>query len=197
MNNCKRLRISEVILISLLLTAMHPPLLGARTLLSDREVAIQLGKDIGRVAAEATASDSIPKFKREIALHEYCAVLLHLTEQVALNKFGPEERKEFMGSVNTGLIAQLSVLKSEGVLNPDRNIGEVSNLIKKRQMMYSKYDKQYSGSLPWAFGKWMAKILDSSRDINVILEHTYTMWHSFEKLKVTDRVISLNTQSDY
>jgi hypothetical protein len=176
---------------------MHPPLLGARTLLSDREVAIQLGKDIGRVAAEATASDSIPKFKREIALHEYCAVLLHLTEQVALNKFGPEERKEFMGSVNTGLIAQLSVLKSEGVLNPDRNIGEVSNLIKKRQMMYSKYDKQYSGSLPWAFGKWMAKILDSSRDINVILEHTYTMWHSFEKLKVTDRVISLNTQSDY
>ncbi len=197
MNNCKRLRISEVILISLLLTAMHPPLLGARTLLSDREVAIQLGKDIGRVAAEATASDNIPKFKREIALHEYCAVLLHLTEQVALNKFGPEERKEFMGSVNTGLIAQLSVLKSEGVLNPDRNIGEVSNLIKKRQMMYSKYDKQYSGSLPWAFGKWMAKILDSSRDINVILEHTYTMWHSFEKLKVTDRVISLNTQSDY
>ena len=197
MNNCKRLRISEVILISLLLTAMHPPLLGARTLLSDREVAIQLGKDIGRVAAEATASDSIPKFKREIALHEYCAVLLHLTEQVALNKFGPEERKEFMGSVNTGLMAQLSVLKSEGVLNPDRNIGEVSNLIKKRQMMYSKYDKQYSGSLPWAFGKWMAKILDSSRDINVILEHTYTMWHSFEKLKVTDRVILLNTQSDY
>ena len=197
MNNCKRLRISEVILISLLLTGMRPPLLGARTLLSDREVAIQLGKDIGRVAAEATASDSIPKFKREIALHEYCAVLLHLTEQVALNKFGPEERKEFMGSVNTGLIAQLSVLKSEGVLNPDRNIGEVSNLIKKRRIMYSKYDKQYSGSLPWAFGKWMAKILDSSRDINVILEHTYTMWHSFEKLKVTDRVISLNTQSDY
>ncbi len=197
MNNCKRLRISEVILISLLLTAMHPPLLGARTLLSDREVAIQLGKDIGRVAAEATASDSIPKFKREIALHEYCAVLLHLTEQVALNKFGPEERKEFMGSVNTGLMAQLSVLKSEGVLNPDRNIGEVSNLIKKRRKMYSKFDKQYSGSLPWAFGKWMAKILDSSRDINVILEHTYTMWHSFEKLKVTDRVISLNTQSDY
>ncbi len=197
MNNCKRLRISEVILISLLLTGMRPPLLGARTPLSDREVAMQIGKDIVRVAAEATASSSIPKFKREVALHEYCAVLLHLTEQVAFNKFDSEERKGFMALVNSGLIAQLSVLKSEGVLHQDRNISEVSNNIQKRRAMYSKYDTQYSGSLPWAFGKWMAKILDSSQDMNVILEHTYTMWHSFEKLKVTDRVISLNTQSDY
>ncbi|MFQ5917555.1 MAG: hypothetical protein ACE5I0_07075 [Candidatus Binatia bacterium] len=196
MSNCKRLRILEVILISLLLTGMRPPLLGARIPLSDSEVAMQLGKDIGRVAAEATASNSIPKFKREVALNEYCAVLLHLTDQVALNKFDSEERKGFMASVNSGLVAQLSVLKSEGVLNPDRNIGELSNRIKKRRAMYSKYDTRYSGSLPWAFGKWMAKILDSSQDMNVILEHTYTMWHSFEKLKVTDRMISLNAQSD-
>jgi hypothetical protein len=196
MSNCKRLRILEVILISLLLTGMRPPLLGARTPLSDREAAMQLGKDIGKVAAEATASSSIPKFKREVALNEYCAVLLHLTDQVALSKFDSEERKRFMASVNSGLIAQLSVLKSEGVFHQDRNIGEVSNLIKKRRAMYSKYDTQYSGSLPWAFGKWMAKILDSSQDMNVILEHTYTMWHSFEKLKVTDRMISMNAQSD-
>ncbi len=194
MNNCKRLSILEIILTVLLLTGMCPPLLGARTLLSDREVAIQLGKDIGRVAAEATASDSIPKFKRELALHEYCAVLLHLTDRVALNKFGPEERKEFMGSVNTGLIAQLSVLKSEGVLNPNANTGEDSKRIKKRQVLYSKFDTKFTGSLPWAFGKQMAKILDSSRDTNVILEHMYTMWHSFEGLKVTDRMVSLNAK---
>jgi hypothetical protein len=197
MNNRKWLSILKIILTVLLLTGIRPPLLDARTPLSDSEVAVQLGKDIGMIAAEATASNNIPKFKREIALHEYCAVLLHLTEQVALDKFGSKALNDFMISIDTGLMSQLSILKSEGVLNPDRNIGEVSRLIKIRRKMYAKYDKQYSGSLPWAFGKWMAKILDSSRDINVILEHTYTMWHSFEKLKVTDRVISLNTQSDY
>ncbi len=197
MNNCKRISILEIILTALLLTGIRPPLLDARTPLSDSEVAIQLGKDIGRIAAEVTASDSIPKFKREIAINEYCAILLHLTDRVALNKFGPEELNGFMNSVNIGLIAQLSVLKSEGVLNPNANTGEVSKRIKKRQVLYSKFDTKFTGSLPWAFGKQMAKILESPQDTNVILEHMYAMWHSFEGLKVTDRVVSLNTQSDY
>ncbi len=194
MKNCNRLSFFEIILAALLLIGIHPPLLDARTPLSDSEVAVQLGKDIGRIAAEATASSRIPKSKREIALYEYCAVLLHLTDRVALNQFGSEALKDFMKSIDTGLKAQLPNLKSEGILIPHTNIEAVSRLIKKRQVMYSNYDAKYSGSLPWAFGKRMAKILDTPQDLNTILEHTYTMWRSFEKLKVTDRVISLNAK---
>ncbi|MFQ5866319.1 MAG: hypothetical protein ACE5IW_13945 [bacterium] len=194
MINCHRLCFFKIILAALLLIGTHPPFLGALTSSSDSEVAMQMGKDIGRIAAEATASSSIPKFKREIAIYEYCAVLFHLTDRVASNKFGSKERKKFMNLVNAGLNAQLTILKSEGVLNPDSNIGEISKLINKRQVMYSKYDAQFAGSLPWAFGKWMAKILDASRDLNIILEHTYIMWQSFERLNVADRMVSLEAK---
>ena len=194
MNNRKRLSILEIILTALLLTGIRPPLLDALIPLSDSEVAVQLGKDIGRIAAEATASSSIPKFKREIVIYEYCAVLFHLTDQVASNKFESKERKKFMNLVNAGLNAQLTILKSERVLNPNINIGEILKLINKRQVMYSKYDSQFTGSLPWAFGKWMAKILDAPQDLNTILEHTYIMWQSFERLNVTDRMVSLEAE---
>jgi len=181
MSNFNRLSFFEIILAALLLIGIHPPLLGALIPSSDSEAAIQMGKDIARIAAEATASSSIPKFKREIVIYEYCAVLFHLTDQVASNKFESKERKKFMNLVNAGLNAQLTILKSERVLNPNINIG-------------SKYDSQFAGSLPWAFGKWMAKILDTPQDLNTILEHTYIMWQSFERLNVTDRMVSLEAE---
>ena len=194
MSNFNRLSFFEIILAALLLIGIHPPLLGALIPSSDSEAAIQMGKDIARIAAEATASSSIPKFKREIVIYEYCAVLFHLTDQVASNKFESKERKKFMNLVNAGLNAQLTILKSERVLNPNINIGEILKLINKRQVMYSKYDSQFAGSLPWAFGKWMAKILDTPQDLNTILEHTYIMWQSFERLNVTDRMVSLEAE---
>ncbi len=194
MSNCNRLRFFKIILATLLLIGIHPPLLGALIPFRDSEDAIQMGKDIARIAAEATASSSIPKFKREIVISEYCAVLFHLTDRVASNKFESKERNEFINLVNAGLRAQLTILKSEHVLNPNINIGGILKLIYKRQVMYSKYESQFAGSLPWAFGKWMAKILDAPQDLNTILEHTYIMWQSFERLNVTDRIVSLEVK---
>lgn len=95
MSNWNRLRFFEIILAALLLIGIHQPLLGALIPFRDSEAAIQMGKDIARIAAEATASSSIPEFKREIVIYEYCAVLFHLTYRVASNKFESKERNKF------------------------------------------------------------------------------------------------------
>ena len=59
MSNSNRLRFFEIILAALLLVGIHPPLLGALVPFRDSKAAIQMGKDIARIAAEATASSSI------------------------------------------------------------------------------------------------------------------------------------------